>query len=127
MGYQVYVNAVYGVQLNKSDLEVVDVERGCSHELLDTPAKFCPECGKPAFVEVRKKILVPSTLDDFKRDYDDDSFILGVSLGSLDTYNDKPNTVRKITEEEKLELKDFLEAYGFKQAPQIWLVLQHSY
>jgi hypothetical protein len=127
MGYQVYVNAVYGVQLNKNDLEVVDAERGCSHELPDTPAKFCPECGKPVFVEVRKKILVPSTLDDFKRDYDDDSFILGVSLGSLDTYNDKPNTVRKITEEEKLELKDFLEAYGFKQAPQIWLVLQHSY
>jgi hypothetical protein len=127
MGYSVYVNLVYGVQLDKSALEVVNVERGCSHDLPDTPAKFCPECGKPAFIEVRKKILIPSTLDDFKRDYDDDSFILGMSLGSIDTYHDKPNTVREVTEEEKLELKDFLDAYGIKQTPKVWLVLRHSY
>lgn len=129
MGYQIDVNLVYGVQLDKNALEIVDVERGCSHGVSNNGQvmKFCSQCGKPAFVEVRKEILIPSMLDKFKRHYDDDSFILGVSLGSIESHDDKPNTVRKVTEEEELELKEFLDFYKLKQTPDVWLVLRHSY
>lgn len=134
MGYSVYTNLVYGVQLHNSDLEIVDVERGCSHDLPGEQVNFqevnfCPECGKPAFVEVRKRILVPSSLNEFKRDYEDDTFILGMSLGSIDTNHgsDRPTPVRRLEDEERQELESFLEFYELKQKPQVWLVLRHSY
>ena len=55
MGCSYYARVVFGVRLTREALTPMAKVPGCQHEK-PSDAKFCPECGKPAFEELRRPI-----------------------------------------------------------------------
>lgn len=59
MGYSAYAKVAYGLVIDLTELSLLQKQkkRGCSHSLESKNAKFCSECGKPAWVEAPSSIL----------------------------------------------------------------------
>lgn len=123
MGYDAYSHVVYGVTVNKKDLETVENIRGCNHSI-DENNKFCPECGSPVW-----KQRTISLLDDIKEEakgklsyftesgdaYNDPNynFIIGFQLATTE-YNKNRVVVSQPTEQMRKEILDFIKKNKLK-------------
>lgn len=124
MGYDAYSHVVYGVTVNRSELETVDVIRTCRHKT-DETKKFCSECGKPVWKQESVSILDnldsnedSNNLGYFYESYDhkqsaDYEFMIGFQLGKTG-YNRNRSTVKQPTEQMKQELLDFIKENNLK-------------
>ena len=127
MGYSATACVVYGVRLSTSDLLLPSLARGCRHP--ETAGKFCPECGKPMFVESEKPVEFSSAsgVEIFYSDNESSDRVVGVFL--MDSKGieavpafDAVGLNAKIFEACR---KQGLEV-GFERA-KLHLILRHSY
>lgn len=130
MGYSASAYLVYGFQCSKSDLETVKQVRGCKHP--EANSKFCPECGKPMFVEKTTSIDMDygykneKNLALYSSDYESRERVIGFVLG----YTDSINEVSMPTPEMKKALLDFIQKHDLDYSELhlgIKLILHHSY
>lgn len=99
MSYDAYSYAVFGIKTSRKNMKKNIKVRACRHTIADG-MKFCPECGKPAFIEEEDDILESMKdkgLSYFYSDYNRDTeVVLGFCVGSTsygkDTVECKPPT-----------------------------------
>jgi len=83
MGYDAYSHVIYGIEVDRKILEKTERVRSCNHNI-DEKSKFCPECGKPVWVE-----STVSVLDNLHDDDPYDKGGLSYFVESGDAYNNK--------------------------------------
>jgi hypothetical protein len=89
MGYSAYSYAVFGVKTDISSVNQTNQKRSCNHDVKPN-MKFCPECGKPTFVE--KTVFLLDSMEDKKLSYfysdpeSKDNIVLGFRLAAT-SYN----------------------------------------
>jgi hypothetical protein len=130
MGYSASAYLVYGFKCSKSDLQTVKQVRGCNHP--QTGGKFCPECGKPMFVEKTETIDLDYGYENEKNlalyssDYESYERVVGFVLG----YTDSISEVSMPTPEMKKALLDFIQEHNLDYNEMhlaVKLILHHSY
>jgi hypothetical protein len=95
MGLDVYSNVVYGKVISKEVLTQRQMVRACDHQI-DESKKFCPECGKPVWVETENVMLDPQEsngLSYFYSDYENQNqVIVGFRLGETGSHRNNNDT-----------------------------------
>lgn len=98
MGMDIYVSQIAGYCLDKSAIRKSERVRGCKHELSENENKknkFCPECGKPMWIEKKYNALYGDGVSfEFIEygDAEDVSYAVGVVLGKDISYEDNVDT-----------------------------------
>lgn len=95
MGYRAYSNTLFGVKVARSNMKQKVKVRACRHKVADG-MKFCPECGKPAFIEEEDDVLESMKdkgLSYYYSDYNrDNDIVLGFCVGRT-SYSDNTEAV----------------------------------
>lgn len=130
MGYSASAYLVYGFKCSKQDLQTTVQVRGCKHP--QTSGKFCPECGKPMFVEKTHTIDLDEgyknekNLAMYSSDYESHERVIGFVLG----YTDSISEVSIPTPDMKKALLDFIQEHELDYSEMhlaVKLILHHSY
>lgn len=119
MGLDVYSNVVYGKVIPKEVLTQRQRVRGCNHEV-DESKKFCPECGKPVWIETEDFMLDSQEDNGLSYFYSDPenqtSVIVGFRLGRTDSHRSGGSCeffkVKSITSQMTQELIAFFSQRG---------------
>ncbi len=124
MGYSAYSNVIYGIEVDRKDLERKENVRGCIHDTNDK-AKFCQECGEPVWVEETVSALddISDSDSNGKLSYFTESgdayhnknyrFMIGFKLGETN-YNNNRSYVSDSTELMKQKILDFIKKNKLK-------------
>lgn len=141
MGVDYTVCTVVGIEIDKSSFFTTGQtrERGCEHPLLDE-AKFCPDCGKQAWVEKSTKEPLPLYDEDdetfagldvvYDQRYEEDNtrFFVGVST-QMDMQCGIPKMMApSVVEETKQKIQAALKPLGLWDESKfgIWTFVQYS-
>jgi len=133
MGYDAYAVTIFGVKSDINDFEVTEKKRGCEHKI-DKDAKFCSQCGKPAYIT---DTFIPDELyqekykgvDIIRPNSDSNEIYLGVLIGRTD-YNKKSvcyskGNITQLIDKTIERLSKIEEIAIFDVA--FWTVLEESY
>lgn len=133
MGYSVYSYVVFGIKTPRSNIKQSVKVRSCNHNVTED-MNFCPQCGKPVFVEQVEEILEGMNQFDlsyFYCDYQRDTeVILGFCLNKSSSYNDSPVICGQPTPSMTLEILDFCKKYHLPYTEHdicTYVVTYHSY
>lgn len=118
MSYSPTSNLVFGIFIDKCDLEIVTKVRGCNHSC-DLNAKFCSTCGKPVYKEEKTMIAEGGSFYDLdtvgfftSSCYSTDG-ILGIPLRKTEDQDTGYYVVPKPTEQDIAIVKKFLLEHDF--------------
>lgn len=134
MSYSAYSYVVYGVKVPRFSIKQSVKIRGCHHEIEDS-MKFCPECGKPSYIEKKQDILdsmEDKKLSYFYSDYEGkDDVVIGFCLAKTSyNTNTMPIECDTPTPDMSDELNTFLKQYDFPYTEKnfkTYVMTYHSY
>lgn len=134
MGYDAYSYAVFGVKTARSNIKQKVKVRACHHAIADG-MKFCPECGKHAFVEKEENIL--DGMDDkklsyFYSDYNGNAdVVLGFCVGRTSYRNNtEPVECYPPTPRMAVEILEFCKEHNLPYTEKnlkMYVLTEHSY
>lgn len=136
MGYDASASMAIGVRKLASDFKKQVKVRGCKHD--ETKAKFCPECGKPMWVDKTEYIIDVFDMYEeneegiscIRPNCDTDDIVIGFNLCVVSSYNNISG-IDILTESEMDEykeiLKEFLGDLWNEDEFGIYVVFQESY
>lgn len=134
MGYSAYSYAVFGVKTARSNMKQTVKVRACHHKIADG-MKFCPECGKPAFVEEQENIL--DSMEDkglsyFYSDYSGNAdVVLGFCVGRTSySDNNEPVACKAPTPGMAVEILEFCKEHNLPYTEKdlkMYVMTSHSY
>ena len=136
MGYEAYSYVVYGKLVDITSIKITKQKRNCNH-IISLTNKFCPECGKPTYVDQETVLLDCMAAKGLSYYYshseNKEEVILGFILGR-DSYSNRDNSpfveVKEPSPGMNEEIKDFCEAarIDFKSDDcKTWAFTYHSY
>lgn len=134
MGYSASSYAVFGIKTARSNMKQSVKVRACRHTIAEG-MKFCPECGKPAFVEQEEDILESMKdkgLTYFYADYNrNNDVVLGFCVGRT-SYSDEnePVECKPTTPGMAAEILEFCKVHNLPYTEKhikMYVLTSHSY
>lgn len=133
MGHSIYSYVVFGIKTPRSNMKQLLKIRSCTHNVTED-MNFCPDCGKPIFVENVEEILEAMSVSDlsyFYCDYQyDTEVILGFCLSKTSSSYDVPVVCLEPTSRMTLEILDFCKKHNLPHTENdilTYVVTYHSY
>lgn len=115
MGYSVSAYVVFGVKRDMDELQQMVRVRGCEHP--ETKGKFCPECGKPMFIEEEAELGLDwesssRKLGIFSSQYESSEQIVGFILNNVDMYDNGAQRIGAIRDDMEEQIVEWFQSKG---------------